>query len=154
MRARWLALALLHLYVLAQLLIPLRHWLYPGTVSWTEEGHRFSWHMKLRRKRATMTITVTDPATGRRWQIDPAADLRDAQSKKLYTFPDMMLQYAHYKRDELRASGHPRSDDHRRLALLAERRAAAAAGRSDVNLAAAEDSIWPAPWILPEAARR
>ena len=41
-------LALLHLYVLAQLLVPLRHWLYPGTVSWTEEGHRFSWHMKLR----------------------------------------------------------------------------------------------------------
>jgi hypothetical protein len=25
--------------------------------------------------------------------------------RKLYTFPDMLLQYVHYKRDELRAQG-------------------------------------------------
>ena len=30
------------LYLALQILIPLRHWLYPGEVSWTEEGHRFS----------------------------------------------------------------------------------------------------------------
>ncbi len=37
-------------YLALQLLIPLRHFLYPGNVHWTEEGHRFSWHMKLRNK--------------------------------------------------------------------------------------------------------
>lgn len=42
--------ALLGSYVLMQVLVPFRHFLYPGNVSWTEEGHRFAWHMKLRSK--------------------------------------------------------------------------------------------------------
>lgn len=46
-------LAFLAAYVLFQLLVPFRHHLYPGNVSWTEEGHRFSWHMKLRIKQVS-----------------------------------------------------------------------------------------------------
>lgn len=41
---------LISAYLLFQLLFPLRHWLYTGDVNWTEEGHRFSWRMKLRDK--------------------------------------------------------------------------------------------------------
>src|SRR6185436_43885 len=36
---------LLAAYLAVQILFPLRHYLYPGNVSWTEEGHNFSWHM-------------------------------------------------------------------------------------------------------------
>jgi len=143
-------LGLLHLYVLAQLLVPLRHWLYPGTVSWTEEGHRFSWHMKLRAKSGTMTISVTDPATGRRWQIDPAADLRDRQLRKLYTFPDMVLQYAHFKRDELRAEGI--RDPVITVEWWCSLNGAPPRPLIDptVNLAEEEESVWPARWILAD----
>jgi len=153
-RVRWLGLALLHVYVLAQLLIPLRHWLYPGRVGWTDEGYRFSWHMMLRRKRATIAITATDPATGRRWPIDPAADLRDKQLEKLRESPDMMVQYARYKRDELRAIGirDPIITVDWQCSLNG------APPRPVVdptfNLAEAENSIWPADWILPEQPRR
>src|SRR6185503_7615623 len=42
--------ALLAAYLAVQILFPLRHYLYPGNVSWTEEGHNVSWHMKLRTK--------------------------------------------------------------------------------------------------------
>lgn len=145
---RWAGFALLHLYVLAQLAIPLRHLLYPGTVSWTEEGHRFSWHMKLRAKTGSMVITATDPATGRRWQIDPADDLRDRQLKKLYTFPDMVLQYAHYKRDELRAQGvrNPIINVDWRCSL----NGAPPQPLIDptIDLAEEKESIWPARWIV------
>jgi hypothetical protein len=149
-RRHWAGLALLHLYVLAQILIPLRHWLYPGRVGWTEEGHCFSWHMKLRRKHGTMTITVTDPATGRRWEVDPAGDLRDRQLEKLYTFPDMVLEYAHYKRDELRAQGI--RDPVITVDWQCSLNGAPPQPLIDptVNLAEQEDSIWPARWILPE----
>lgn len=141
-------LALLHVYVLLQLLIPLRHWLYPGNVSWTEEGHRFSWHMKLRRKTGTMTITATDPASGRSWQLDPAADLTDRQLRKLYTFPDIVLQYVHFKRDELRAQGI--ADPIITVDWRCELNGAPPSPLIDptVNLAAVEDSIWPATWLL------
>jgi hypothetical protein len=43
---------LLAVWVAFQTLVPFRHLLYPGNVSWTEEGHRFAWHMKLRSKTA------------------------------------------------------------------------------------------------------
>jgi vitamin K-dependent gamma-carboxylase len=100
-----LMFAVLHVYIVLQLLIPFRHLLYPGYVSWTEEGHRFAWHMKLRKKISRIEITATDPATGRSWNIDPAADLRPRQLRKLGTFPGMMLQYVHHHRDKLRTEG-------------------------------------------------
>lgn len=151
---QWAGLALLHLYVLAQLLIPLRHWLYPGEVSWTEEGHRFAWHMKLRKKAGSMTITAIDPATGRSWQIDPAEDLGDRQVRKLHTFPDILLQYAHYKRDELRGQGI--NDAIINVDWRCSLNGAPPQPLVDptVNLAAEPESIWPAHWIIRERAPR
>ncbi|MBT4865483.1 MAG: HTTM domain-containing protein, partial [Planctomycetaceae bacterium] len=43
----------------AQCLVPFRHWLYPGTVHWTEEGHLFAWHMKLRYKSGHAAFRAT-----------------------------------------------------------------------------------------------
>jgi hypothetical protein len=40
------ALVLLAAYLAIQCLLPLRHWLYPGNPSWTEQGHRFAWHIR------------------------------------------------------------------------------------------------------------
>jgi hypothetical protein len=154
-------LVALHLYALAQLLIPLRHLLYPGYVSWTEEGHRFAWHMKLRRKNSTMVITVTDPVTGHRWTVDPRQDLNVRQLRKLHTFPDILLQYAHHLRDRLRVDGI--ADPIITVDWQCSLNGAPARRLVDpnVNLATVERSIWPAPWILrdgqeperPETAR-
>jgi hypothetical protein len=144
----WLLLLALHLYVLLQLTVPLRHWLYPGEVSWTEEGHRFSWHMKLRKKDSRVTIYAADPSTGRRWVIDPAEDLRPRQVRKLYTFPDVLVQYAHFKRDELRAQG---IED---PIITADWFCSLNGGPYErlidptVNLAAVDLSLRPAAWIL------
>ena len=69
-------LILLGVYSTLQLLVPLRHSLYPGEVSWTEEGHRFSWRMKLRDKDASARFVVTDPIGGRRWIVDPDDHMR------------------------------------------------------------------------------
>ncbi len=44
-----------------QLLLPLRHFAYPGNVDWTEEGTRFSWRMKLRDKQGPVRFTAIDP---------------------------------------------------------------------------------------------
>ena len=79
-----------------QILFPLRHLLYPGSPSWNEEGHRFSWQMKLRDKRARAVFTVRDPATGTEWDITPRDLLLRHQAGKVASRPDMILQYAHY----------------------------------------------------------
>ena len=79
-----------------QILFPLRHLLYPGSPSWNEEGHRFSWQMKLRDKRTRAVFTVRDPATGTEWDITPRDLLQRHQAGKVGSRPDMVLQYANY----------------------------------------------------------
>lgn len=54
-------MALLASWVTLQVLLPFRHFLYPGDVSWTEEGHYFAWHMKLRRKYGSTTFRAVTP---------------------------------------------------------------------------------------------
>lgn len=145
--SRRLVLAGLGAYVAFQILVPLRHFLYPGYVSWTEEGHRFSWHMKLRGKQSRMMIIATLPATHTTFQLDPRDDLTDRQLRKVFTFPDMLLQYVHYKRDELRASG---ADPVINVTWLCSLNGQPERPLVDptADLAKAELSLWPAPWVL------
>jgi hypothetical protein len=95
-RGRKLLLAGLGVFLAIQILVPLRHWLYPGNVSWTEEGHRFAWHMKLRDKEAEARFFASDPATGSSGEIDPFRYLTDWQYDEMAARPDMIVQFARY----------------------------------------------------------
>ena len=145
--AQRLVLAGIVAYALVQLALPLRHFLYPGYVSWTEEGHRFSWHMKLRGKQSRMGIVGTLPATQTSFAIDPREDLTERQLRKVFTFPDMLLQYVHFKRDELRALG---TEPEIRVEWRCSLNGAPERLLVDptVDLAKVDSSIWPASWIL------
>lgn len=86
----------LGVWIAFQVLFPLRHLLYPGNVSWTEEGHRFSWMMKLRDKKGQASFVVKHPPTQQSWYINPEHYLLPRQVRKMSTRPDMILQFAHY----------------------------------------------------------
>ena len=101
-----LALTLLAIYLLAQILVPLRHHLYAGDVQWTEEGHRFSWRMKLRDKEGDTRFFIFDPQTGTGWEADPLQYLTDWQYEEMTGRPDMILQFAHFLADDARSQGH------------------------------------------------
>ncbi len=79
-----------------QILMPLRHYAYPGNVAWTEEGHRFAWRMKLRTKRGHVRYHVLDPESGQSWEVNPSDYLTKRQVRYAGTRPDMILQFAHY----------------------------------------------------------
>jgi len=147
--ATWAVLAIGHLYLLSQLLIPLRHFLYPGNVSWTEEGHRFSWHMKLRDKEAILRVFVTDPRSGETWEVSPAVDLSAKQLDEMSTRPDMVLQYAHYLAERLTLQSGARPIirvDHR---VSLNGRPYQTVMDPAVDLAAVSGGFAPANWILP-----
>ena len=99
-------MALLGLYLSLQLLLPLRHHLYPGNVSWTEEGLYFAWHMKLRSKNARALFFVTDPESNKTWTVDPRDYLSRWQVRKMSTRPDMILQFSHHLAREKRKEGY------------------------------------------------
>ena len=92
-------------WVLGQVLIPLRHWAYDGDVAWTEEGHHFSWRMKLRSKKGRVFFHILDRHSGAQSRVDPCQTLGLRQCRKMSTRPDMILQYAHRLQDERRAVG-------------------------------------------------
>jgi hypothetical protein len=88
-------------YLVVQIALPLRHFFYAGDVNWNEEGHRFSWRMKLRDKDvAELFIYTEDPATGARALIDLEAWLTDLQLDKMATRPDMIRDFARIVADD------------------------------------------------------
>ena len=86
----------LTLFFASQILVPLRSLLYPGKVAWTQEGYAFSWRMKLDDKNATARFFVSDPTSGRRWEVDPKDYLGPRQVLMMAGDPDMILQFAHH----------------------------------------------------------
>jgi len=89
---------LLGIFLTVQLLLPMRHWLYGGNVHWTEEGHRFSWHMMLRSKRGPAHYIVEDHRAKQLWRIDPQRSLSPRQYGKMTSHPEMLLQFAKHIR--------------------------------------------------------
>ena len=82
------------IYFIFQIGLPLRHWVIPGDVLWTEEGHRMSWRMMLRTKSGTLTVRVEDKKTGENKVFDYRALLSSKQSRSVATKPDLMWQLA------------------------------------------------------------
>lgn len=100
------AVALLVAWFALQVALPLRHHVYPGSVHWTDEGHRFAWHMKLRHKEAELLrFTARDPMTGKHWNVDPRHYLAPRQLEQMSQHADMVLQFAHHAESEHRLRG-------------------------------------------------
>lgn len=83
------------IYVMIQLLIPMRFLLYTGDLFWNEEGFRFSWRVMLMHKEGNATFYLVDKKTGRESEIQNADFLTPTQEDQMATQPDMILQYAH-----------------------------------------------------------
>jgi vitamin K-dependent gamma-carboxylase len=141
--------ALLASYLAIQLLLPFRHYLYPGNVSWTEEGHNFSWHMKLRTKRGDALFTITHPATGKTWTVDPSEHLEFRQVMKMSTKPDLILQYSHYLANEKRKEGYDNVEVRARVTASLNGRKPQLLIDPNVDLAKESASLLPARWIVP-----
>ena len=135
-------------WVALQLLIPLRHLLYPGNVSWTEEGHRFAWHMKLRDKDARARFVVADPDGSTR-NVRLGDHLTRLQASKMAGQPDMILQFAHHLAREARAEGRTGVQVRARVMASLNGREPQLLVDPDVDLAARPRSLRRASWIVP-----
>jgi vitamin K-dependent gamma-carboxylase len=104
-RQQWIV-GVLGIYMAIQLLVPFRHYLYPGDVSWTEEGHRFAWHMMLRGKSAAIRFYGTERESRRTGAIPVRPFLTQRQVEKLGKEPDMILEFSHFLAGELATQGY------------------------------------------------
>jgi vitamin K-dependent gamma-carboxylase len=143
------ALGLVGVYVAWQLLFPLRHFLLPGDVSWTEEGHRFAWHMKLRDKAGSASFRVYDPVTDESWAIALEDYLSVRQRREIGGQPEMILLFSHHLSKEWREKGYERVEVYVDAFSSLNGRPYRRIVDSSVNFAALPRALPPADWILP-----
>ena len=136
-------------YLLVQAIVPFRHLLYPGNVNWTEEGHRFSWHMMLREKPTAIRFVASDPVSKKAWEVDPRAYLTDKQRWRMSGQPDLILQFSHYLADQLRKDGYDEIQIRVDTKSSLNKRRPQPLVDPKVNLAAQPRTLGPAPWIMP-----
>jgi vitamin K-dependent gamma-carboxylase len=144
-------LAFVSIYLVLQILLPLRHFLYTGNTMWTSEGHHFAWRMKLRSKRGCRIVFIAkNPATGETWPIDIRRNLTPKQISKMCSRPNMILQYAHYLGDELTGQGYKNPIVTVRSSLSMNSRPVQALIDPEINLLEKEYSIFQhSDWIVP-----
>ena len=147
-RARAAAGALA-LFALVQVVVPLRHWAYPGNVRWNEDGYRFSWRVLLTEKHGHVRFRVRDPATGEERVVLPEEYLTPLQAERMATQPDMILAAARiiardYERKGV-AGAEVRADAH----VAFNGREAARFIDPEADLARIEPGLWTKRFVLP-----
>lgn len=146
--SRW-ALGLAAVYLVVQLIVPLRAFAYGGNVLWHEQGMRWSWRVMAREKNGSVTFRVRARGWSRERLVSPSTYLTAIQEREMVTQPDLILQLAHHVGRELTARG--MEDVEVRVDALASLNGRPMAPLIDpeVNLMSVEDSLWPATWIMP-----
>ena len=139
-----LAAAALALFFAVQLLLPLRHWLYPGDVLWTEEGFRQSWRVMVVEKTGHVTFRVKPPGEATR-SVFPSAYLTQLQELQMSYQPDMILELAHHIAHEYGPGTEVRAEA---LVSLNGRRSQALVDPA-VDLAVQPSSLAHKGWLLP-----
>jgi hypothetical protein len=148
-RNRKIIVGLLAAYAVFHMLLPLRHYLYPGNVSWTEEGHNFAWHMKLRTKRGEALFTITHPPSGQTWVVDPKDHLDPRQAMKMANKPDMILLFAKHLAEQKRREGYDNVEVRAKVTSSLNGRKPQVLIDPNVDLAKQSRNLLPAQWIVP-----
>ncbi len=88
------------LFVILQIVIPFRYLAYPGDLFWNEEGFRFSWRVMLMHKEGNATFYIRDKNTKGEIEIVNSRYLTKRQEEQMSTQPDMIIQFAHFLKNE------------------------------------------------------
>ncbi|TCK68058.1 vitamin K-dependent gamma-carboxylase-like protein [Winogradskyella wandonensis] len=86
--------AVLSIYFVIQIALPLRHHFIEDDVLWTEEGHRLSWRMMLRAKSGSIHFRVVDQSNNTIIPIKLNEYLTKKQQRNLKTKPDFIWQFS------------------------------------------------------------
>ncbi|PWJ44063.1 HTTM domain-containing protein [Sediminitomix flava] len=138
-------------FIIIQLVLPLRPFLYNGNSMWTEEGHRFSWHMMLRSKQGYLNYKVVTYKDGKRKTIfvAPKDYLLQEQARKMKGRPEMIIGFAHYLEEFYLDYGYETVEVFANCKMSLNGHESRWLIDREVNLASEERGVQPYQWILP-----
>ena len=140
-----LTLTLLSVFFLFQVGMCLRHYAYPGSVLWSEEGYRFSWRVMLAEKTGNAVFHVTKDEETR--TVFPSAYLTPLQVKQMAFQPDMILQFAHFLAQDAGGDARVYAD----VWVSVNGRPSSRLVDPETNLAGETYGLARRDWIVPEA---
>ncbi len=136
-------------FILIQLLVPLRHFLYPGKPVWTYEGARFAWRLKLNAKKTNMKIIIHHPQLTTR-KIPDYTNFLTYEQRWIDNLPDCLLDFVHLIRDDLESHGFKKPKIHIKAEASLNERPYQPFIDETVNLAHVEYPLFShAEWIVP-----
>ena len=118
-------------------------------MNWTEEGHTFSWHMKLRDKEGSLKLVATDLDTGETWPINQREYLTALQRSNMRGRPDMIVLFSHHLEEELRKRGHRDVEIRAEANISLNGREPQLLIDPTIDLTKVRRSLRHSPWILP-----
>lgn len=136
------------LFMTFQVLLPIRHLLYPGDVLWQEEGMRWSWRVMVREKNGSITYKCRERGKSHVWHVNPMKYLEWRQYKEFSGQPDLILQLAHHIARDYKKQGLDVEVRVEALVSLNGRKPELMIDPS-VDLTQIQDSIQPGAWLLP-----
>jgi hypothetical protein len=139
-------------FLALQILVPLRHILYPGDVLWNEQGMRWAWKVMVREKNGSITYHVRDRDSGRAWQVSPTQYLTWRQANEMAGQPDLVLQLAHHIAADFGARGIRDPEVRVEAWVSLNGRRSALMIDPSVDLTTVSDGLAAADWILPAPA--
>ena len=142
-------------FVALQLVIPFRHFLYPGDVAFTREGHYFSWRMKLNIRRVDIRLAV-HYEDGTQEQVNLWEWVTHPQSIRMRS-TDQLLQLARLIREHKEDETKMRAEVRGTVTAALNGREPSVLVSDDVDLSRQPRGVLPASWIqrpvLPSIAR-
>lgn len=145
---RW-GVAVLAIWALIHLTVPLRAHLYGGDVLWHEQGMRWSWRVMVREKNGDVAYRVRVDGEERERVFVPNDYLTREQEIEFAGQPDLVLQLAHHIVRDLEARGHRDVQIRADAWVSLNGRPSTRMIDPTVDLAQVDDGVAPATWILP-----
>ncbi len=144
---RRIALCVIAIHVAIQIVLPLRHIVYPGDVLWNEDGMRFAWHVVVREKQGSITF-IARFANGRRLEVPPTKYVTPRQEREMAGQPDLILQLARRVATDLEDRGYRDFTLHAETQVSLNGRAPHPMIDPEVDLRSLTD-VGPRDWVLP-----
>ena len=140
----WVALLMCG-FVAGQLLIPFRHFLYPGHVAFTREGHYFSWRMKLNIRHRDFQLAV-HYEDGTQESVELSEWVTYPQFGRILS-TGQILQLARFVREHKERETEMRAEIRGTITAALNGREPAILVSTDVDLSRQRRGLLPATWI-------
>ena len=137
-----------------QLILPFRYLLYDGELFWTEQGFRFSWRVMLIEKAGTAFFYIRDKKTGKEMEVSNSEYLTQMQEKMMATQPDMLINYAHFLKQEFEKKGFEDPEVLAESYVTLNGKTSRLMVDKTTVLSEEEDNLKPKKWIIPTSTKK